>query len=244
MHSADGMLIAFTGQTGNDFMQVLKGGNASRAVTDHTDHDAADNTSPLSRASEKSEQTPARTASLAVQRPTLSAAVSQGSENNGVTPAFPVRAEQHPATVKSTVSPMLAGIDGADRVDGKTSDNLALQAFPADRPATGAATANTPGAAIPSAGKGPKSPDARVFSAASPVDEKSSPAGGTVLIFASSEQTSSMKGGSSEGYLPFGLTPSANVFPKNSPSTTSFSPQGKPLKLGSYQRLLAYSGKM
>ena len=32
MCSTDGVLFAFTGQTGNDFMQVLRGGNASRAV--------------------------------------------------------------------------------------------------------------------------------------------------------------------------------------------------------------------
>lgn len=35
MRSTDGVLFAFTGQTGNDFTQVLRGGNASRAAPRH-----------------------------------------------------------------------------------------------------------------------------------------------------------------------------------------------------------------
>ena len=36
MRSSDGVLFAFTGQTGNDFLHVLKGGNASRHVVEHS----------------------------------------------------------------------------------------------------------------------------------------------------------------------------------------------------------------
>lgn len=36
MRSSDGVLFAFTGQTGNDFLHVLKGGNASRQAGDHS----------------------------------------------------------------------------------------------------------------------------------------------------------------------------------------------------------------
>ncbi len=36
MRSSDGVLFAYTGQTGNDFLHVLKGGNASRQAADHS----------------------------------------------------------------------------------------------------------------------------------------------------------------------------------------------------------------
>lgn len=41
MRSSDGVLFAFTGQTGNDFLHVLKGGNASRQSADHSGQHAA-----------------------------------------------------------------------------------------------------------------------------------------------------------------------------------------------------------
>ena len=41
MRSSDGVLFAFTGQTGNDFLHVLKGGNASRQSADHSGQRAA-----------------------------------------------------------------------------------------------------------------------------------------------------------------------------------------------------------
>ena len=40
MRSSDGVLFAFTGQTGNDFLHVLKGGNASRQAADHSGQNA------------------------------------------------------------------------------------------------------------------------------------------------------------------------------------------------------------
>ena len=40
MRSSDGVLFAYTGQTGNDFLHVLKGGNASRQAADHSGQSA------------------------------------------------------------------------------------------------------------------------------------------------------------------------------------------------------------
>ena len=40
MRSSDGVLFAFTGQTGNDFLHVLKGGNASRQAAEHSGQNA------------------------------------------------------------------------------------------------------------------------------------------------------------------------------------------------------------
>lgn len=56
MRSTDGVLFAFTGQTGNDFAQVLKGGNGSRTSLHHPNQNDTEDEAP---AMAQADQTPA-----------------------------------------------------------------------------------------------------------------------------------------------------------------------------------------
>jgi hypothetical protein len=193
MHSADGMLIAFTGQTGNDFMQVLKGGNASRAAREEQRLQPASQTALLQNWT---------VASLAGE---VAPAVTE-----------PAALPNNPATDSGAVAVKAAG---ARQIAAETSSSSPACAGEGER-------AKTAPRAVPAAGP------------------KSVPAGGAVLVFASSNQAAGIKA-SAGSCLPFGLTPAAGAPPaagaEAARTVASFS---KPLKLGSYQRLLAYAGRI
>ena len=168
MHSTDGVLFAFTGRTGNDFMQVLKGGNASRVAAQPPPRNNAED--------------PGRPVDQTGQRPA-----------KGAVPALPEHQVPSQAVAQTP----------ADRIPGSASsvENISLRPDSADKPLM------------------PMPPNS----------EK--------LIFASAELASR---GLSEGYLPFGLTPSPDMPPATEKKEPA--PLGTPLKLGSYQKILSYSG--
>jgi hypothetical protein len=212
MRSTDGLLIAFTGQTGNDFMQVLKGGNASRSTFANPEpQQGLISDAPSSPANPDSRMASRRSGSGKARR------AHSGSAASAPKPA--ALADKSRGAAKPLAAP--------------AAHNSAAAAPGAFRPAR------------PQAGEQEVTKPAAPQAARSLPGKQDPPPGQSVsLVFASSKQASNISG-SSNDYLPFGLTPAAAASQGAAPqaSRPDFS-RYKPLKLRSYQRILAHSGSM
>ena len=197
MRSTDGVLFAFTGQTGNDFTQVLRGGNASRTSLHHPNQNGTEDEAPA-----------ASSAPATPDRQAAPQATAQRAETGTPGSAAPA------ASPKSR--PTDAGVNAGKTA--KPAPDVQAKAVADSTPDASKATAS---------GKGQP------------------PATSENLVFASGELASKS---SSEGYQPFGLTPSADVPPdttgKESASAPPAAPLGKPLKLRSYQQILNHTGSV
>lgn len=276
MCSSDGVMIAFTGRTGNDFMEVLRGGNASRASRPPHFIGKGNSTSslaplpphksvePAAATLPGPEHSAAKVTCLLPAEPRPLAPVTVGSLlETGAPPALLAQQEvMHsppqpaPPAVKApaaqstpvqnpkTVSPA-ARLELAHAVPPKAikGDTLAPPKV-LTAPASAAQAVPDPAFSPAPAQKGEQQTDGPAS------DAKALPADSSSLIFASSSQASSLKG-SSDSYLPFGLTmptpmesPEALAMRQNGASSTTPAVSGTPLKLGSYQRILSYTGSL
>ncbi len=254
MRSADGVLFAFTGQTGNDFTQVLKGGNASRSAANapsHPDQNGAENAAgPLERT------TPAEGQALnsdgqaalpaSTQAPEAEKADTQLSASS---PADPASGSAAPS-VAAASAPAVPSPSPVTQPAPAPVQTSALSSAPAGQPAGTAAPS-----AAPVADEQGKSTDAASAPAPASGGKEQAPANSADLVFASGGLASNIKG-SPEDYLPFGLTPQAAVVEQEQESQISreelaplpvpvrLAPAPKPLKLRSYQQVLSYPGSV
>jgi hypothetical protein len=234
MHSTDGVLLAFTGQTGSDFMQVLKGGNASRTLTPQPSRNSAEDAAQAS---------PVRTAATQTAAP-QAVAVQAAATQIVATQTVAVQAAAPPAAAPPAAATQTVAAQAQTEAAALADLSPVVVASAGDRePAVQAAsrTEEIAAEAQPEPAKAAGSSDAAFVRQPPPANSEN-------LVFASGARASKEAMG---GYLPFGLTPSANEPPDNAGATKAATaattvkkpvPAFKPLKLHSYLEILRAPG--
>ena len=268
--STDGVLFAFTGQTGNDFTHVLRGGNASRASANGTRHPGqnASGNGHTPEAVTDTRTVPEQTL-RAVTESSLAAAESQAAlpqdAENPVAAQFSEPAV--PAGSLVVAAPASAGYAtpvSPQPETGPASDaKTAFATAKAENSGVGATVVQAVSPPVrPSASQaGSPAPEGRrkepgeaaAAEASAPDnapgrEKPLSPSNSADMVFASGELASSIK--DAPEFLPFGLTPPADAVndgPVDSQSPVPARqsvPGHRPLKLRSYQQVLRHSGSV
>lgn len=262
--STDGMLFAFTGQTGSDFTQVLRGGNASRTSANGTHKSGQNASGAVANTGETADgphAAPESALHIATEGPSVVAG-SRAAEHRDAGKAVPPQSPESASRLHSSATVAIAdatpvsqaGMGAATdakagasaRVEGSETGSLAVQtALPSpERHVSHAGTAASEGRR--------KEPGLTAVASASIEDaskeKPSSPSNSADLVFASGALASTIKD-APDDYLPFGLTPPAGMVEDGRMNGGSSVPAGrspafKPLKLRSYQQVLKYSGSV